>query len=401
MRPEYKWIFTCSSARGENTEAGRFTGMEHQTVRVPAECLSQAFRKTQKTVTKELTSIVGEIGALGSTDDAAAVLERLVRLREVAASADADERRWVTTLEARLDHVARAFAADAAPSSSGSAEVGRVRLERAIAEHMLRRGRFASARALSEEAGLAELVDAEVYDRAARIEEALRSHDCGPALAWCADNASKLRRLESGLEFELRTREFLELVRANRKLEAIAYARDHLSATAARHAAEMQQAMATLAFDEPARCGVPEYAALFDEARWTELGLEFRRELRQVYGFAEHSSLETALHAGLAALKTAACYDDDARALNCPVCSAPGRALAAGLPRAHHGQSSLICRVTGGMMDENNPPLALPNGHVYSLKALHDMAAANDGVITCPQTGERFALEQLRSVYII
>ena len=83
------------------------------------------------------------------------------------------------------------------------------------------------------------------------------------------------------------------------------------------------------------------------------------------------------------------------------MCSAPGRALAAGLPRAHHGQSSLICRVTGAMMDENNPPLALPNGHVYSLKALHDMAAANDGVITCPQTGERFALEQLRSVYII
>ncbi len=390
--------------------------MEHQTVRVPAECLSQAFRKTQKTVTKELTSIVGEIGALGDADDAAAILERLVRLREVAASADDDERRWVTTLEARLDHVARASAAGAAASSSESAEVGRVRLERAIAEHMLRHGRRDSARALAEEAGLAELVDAEVYERAARIEEALRSpsHDCGPALAWCSDNASKLRRLESGLEFELRKREFLELVRANRKLEAIAYARDHLSPAAAsqqqqqqlqparpERAAALQQAMATLAFDEPARCGVPEYAALFDEARWTELGLEFRRELRQVYGFAEHSSLETALHAGLAALKTAACYDDDARALNCPVCSAPGRALAAGLPRAHHGQSSLICRVTGAMMDENNPPLALPNGHVYSLKALHDMAAANDGVITCPQTGERFALEQLRSVYII
>ena len=37
-----------------------------------------------------------------------------------------------------------------------------MRLERAIAEHMLRHGRRDSARALAEEAGLAELVDAEV-----------------------------------------------------------------------------------------------------------------------------------------------------------------------------------------------------------------------------------------------
>ena len=82
MRPEYKWIFTCfciftcSSARGAEHRLGASRGMEHQTVRVPAECLSQAFRKTQKTVTKELTSIVGEIGALGDADDAAAILER-------------------------------------------------------------------------------------------------------------------------------------------------------------------------------------------------------------------------------------------------------------------------------------------------------------------------------------
>ena len=37
------------------------------------------------------------------------------------------------------------------------------------------------------------------------------------ALEWCADHASRLRRIESPLEFALRKRAFLELVRQDRK----------------------------------------------------------------------------------------------------------------------------------------------------------------------------------------
>ena len=29
--------------------------------------------------------------------------------------------------------------------------------------------------------------------------------------------------------------------------------------------------------------------------------------------------------------------------------------------------SSIICRITGKIMDENNPPMMLPNGEVYCL----------------------------------
>ena len=38
-------------------------------------------------------------------------------------------------------------------------------------------------------------------------------------------------------------------------------------------------------------------------------------------------------------------------------------------------------------MDDNNPPMALPNGHVYSQAALRAMAAASGGRVTCPRTG--------------
>lgn len=52
-----------------------------------------------------------------------------------------------------------------------------------------------------------------------------------------------------------------------RTTQAIQYARDHLSPHAASHGVEIQRAMATLAFPDPAAAPVPEYAALFADDR--------------------------------------------------------------------------------------------------------------------------------------
>lgn len=48
----------------------------------------------------------------------------------------------------------------------------------------------------------------------------------------------------------------------------------------------------------------------------------------------------------------------------------PGNMLARDLPYSHHSQSFLICRHTGEVMDENNPPMALPNGQVIFVLGL-------------------------------
>ena len=52
-------------------------------------------------------------------------------------------------------------------------------------------------------------------------------------------------------------------------------------------------------------------------------------------------------------------------------------------------------------MDEHNPPLALPNGHVYSKNTLRAMAARNGGLVTCPRTGESFKLTDCRKAFIL
>lgn len=76
------------------------------------------------------------------------------------------------------------------------------------------------------------------------------------------------------------------------------------------------------------------------------------------------------------------------------------RALAEGLPYAKHVHSKLICAITHELMDEHNPPAALPNGHVYSQRALQEMAAAQGGRVTCPRTGYSCDVSQLRRVYV-
>lgn len=47
------------------------------------------------------------------------------------------------------------------------------------------------------------------------------------------------------------------------------------------------------------------------------------------------------------------------------MCTEPLGELAKPLPFSHCAQSHLICALSGKVMDDNNPPMALPNGYVY------------------------------------
>jgi len=89
------------------------------------------------------------------------------------------------------------------------------------------------------------------------------------------------------------------------------------------------------------------------------------------------------------------------RQINCPVCSKAGRMLAENLPCNHRAHSTLICFITGEILDDRNPPVALPNGRIYSKRALVEMAQRGDGSITCPRTGEVFRVGCMRDVYVI
>lgn len=117
------------------------------------------------------------------------------------------------------------------------------------------------------------LVDIDLFMDIHRIERALFRHSCTEAIAWCSENKTALRKikvshelrfpvpdtansgiLQSTLEFELRLQEYIELARARKKEEAIAYVTRYLVPWQETHLEQITQAMALLAFQPSTTC---------------------------------------------------------------------------------------------------------------------------------------------------
>lgn len=232
-----------------------------------------------------------------------------------------------------------------------------------------------------------------------RIEEALARHDCTEALAWCRENGSRLKKIESTLEFRLRLQEFIELVREGRKMDAIAHAKKYLAGNASLHMGDIQRAMALLAFPPDTRCAP--YKALYDKARWADLRAQFRRDNYVLHSLSTQSLVTITLQAGLSAFKTRLCYQDENKNPNCPVCVPLMNSLAERLPFSHRIHSALVCRMSGDVINDHNLPLMLPNGYVYGQRALTEMADKNNGLVTCPRSGNSYRLADCKKVFIM
>jgi hypothetical protein len=116
-------------------------------------------------------------------------------------------------------------------------------------------------------------VDIDLFTEIRRIEDALARHSCAEALAWCNENKTVLRKikvsnfslvpypvcyillLQNTLEFDLRLQEYIELSRARKTMDAIAYSKKHLISWQDTHLAQIQQASTLLAFPPTTTCG--------------------------------------------------------------------------------------------------------------------------------------------------
>jgi macrophage erythroblast attacher len=110
------------------------------------------------------------------------------------------------------------------------------------------------------------------------------------------------------------------------------------------------------------------YQELLNENRWTYLIELFKQDNYKIHQLPEQSSFVAILQAGLSAIKTPTCYRKvtSVKNQNCPVCHPSFNVIARPLPYAYCSNSKLICACSGDPMNENNLPMMLPNGYVYS-----------------------------------
>lgn len=379
--------------------------LEHAFLKAPCELMTKAFRSRKKMLTAELkalTETIEHVHEDASLEQMVAVAEKLLHVSAAFEKAREAELSIESRVKVRWDHLlTRPKEKRGGGSLPAKSTWNRVRLDRMLVDYMLREGMYSAAEMLTQQSGLQALVELDLFAASRSIIESLKEHDCSLALQWCADNKRRLAKIDSSLEFRLRLQEFVELARARRKFDAIDYARTHLSLVTLSEDrfAEVQRTMALLAFPPTTTC--QPYKDMYDSARWGELVRSFNSENYRLHGLPPESTLEIVMKGGLATLKTRQCGDPASYNPSCPTCVQPYLTLARDLPRAQHVHSVLVCSISREVMDENNPPMALPNGNVYSKDALFQIAESNNGEICDPRTGDCYRLSDLRKCYIM
>ncbi|TYH76589.1 hypothetical protein ES332_D04G096800v1 [Gossypium tomentosum] len=373
--------------------------LEHQFLRVPFEHFKKTIRTNHRTVEKEVSAVISSVTDVADSDEISkddailsltSLVSRLQGIKRKLEEGSHAENLQAHRCRARLDHL------DSADAENLS-EWNNVRLKRVLVDYMSRMSYYDSAMKLAESSNIQELVDIDVFQEAKKVIDGLRNQEVGPALAWCADNKSRLKKSKSKFEFQLRLQEFVELVRAENYMRAISYARRYLSPWGATHLKEFQRVMITLAVRSHTECA--KYKVLFEPKQWDFLVDQFKQEFCRLYGMTLEPLLLIYLQVGLSALKTPYCYEDDCTKED-PLSQDSFRKLAMPLPYSKQHHSKLVCYITKELMDTENPPQVLPNGYVYSTKALKEMAEKNNGKITCPRTGLVCSYSDLVKAYI-
>ncbi|KAF8402802.1 hypothetical protein HHK36_010893 [Tetracentron sinense] len=373
--------------------------LEHQFLRVPFEHFKKSIRANHRIAEKELSAVISSVADAADADMSqeeavhhlTSFVSRLQGLKRKLEEGSRTEHLQAQRCRARLDHLEAA-------DTENIYEWDNTRLKRILVDYMLRLSYYDTAMKLAESNSIQDLVDLDVFHEAKKVIDALHNREAAPALAWCAENKSRLKRSKSKFEFQLRLQEFIELVRAEKDSRAaITYARMHLSPWGATHMKELQHVMAALAFKSNTECAT--YKVLFEPKQWDYLVEQFKQEFCKSYAMNLEPLLNIYLQAGLSALKTTYCSDGDCTKED-PFSQESFRKLALPLPFSKQHHSKLVCYITKEPMDTENPPLVLPNGYVYSTKAIDEMARKNDDKIICPRTGFTCDKADLIKAYI-
>jgi len=222
----------------------------HALLRVPVERASREFRVAQKRSEKDsgqACSLVAELWKRVETQGEGDVAWSKVisnlrkvesRLEELLVRNEETERQCEEVLQGALERIK--FLQKASDVEY---------FDVLIVDHLLRNGCGRAGKMVAKRKALEYLVDDAVFNEVEEIAAALRNdRDVEPALKWCAENKSRLRRLDSSLEFELRKFGFLLLIQNQKHIKAVQYARKYFPQFAESHMPQIQATMAALAF---------------------------------------------------------------------------------------------------------------------------------------------------------
>ncbi|KAL9890262.1 E3 ubiquitin-protein transferase Katazuke isoform 1-T1 [Glossina fuscipes fuscipes] len=396
--------------------------LEHSTLKVPYEIINKKFRVAQKAIDREADQVqlaskevekalkvsvhptISDISRL-----VGCVVQRIQVLKRKAEENIEDELNSSYVCKRKIEHL-KGIAPPENNNEIWQASFDkwkRVRIDRMVVEHLLRMGYYKTAERLASQSNIQHLTNLDIFHVSREVENDLANYKTTKCVLWCIDNKSKLRKINSNIEFDLRVQEFVELIRKNLRAEAVMHARKHFPAFEKTQIKEICECMALLAYQPDTT--IEPYKSLFGMKRWKELVIKFRNENYRLFQLSTQSLLTVAIQAGLSALKTPQCYSITCKNLNCPVCQEDFNQIAKHLPYSHCVQSRLICslvcilyfcRITGLPLNEHNLPMMLPNGQIFGQLALPEITKEN-GTVLCPITNTKFSNPKIEKVFVM
>lgn len=386
-------------------------GLEHSTLKVPYETLNKQYRNVQKSVDRDCSSLSqtvvcsdkqlksGDLNRIEIISSFTSIVEKLRSIKKRSVDLRNEEKDLLKLIKKRIDHLKE----NESTSSTVCKGFKKTRFDRVLVDYFLRSGFYNTAQILAEKVGIQNMTNIDIFLVEKEIIESLRNKETNKCFVWCNENKSKLKKINSNLEFTLRQQEFIELVRAQRCVEAVHHARKHfvMSNMNATQVLDVQKSMVLLAYVKSTDAST--YQELLNENRWDQIIDLFKQENYKIHQLPEQSSFTAILQAGLSAIKTPTCYRKvtSVKNQNCPVCHPSLNVIAKPLPYAYCANSKLICAYSGAAMNENNVPMMLPNGYVFSINSLLQIMSEYGGQIKCPRTKEIFEFHEAQKVFIM
>lgn len=176
-------------------------------LRLPNELLRKNFRSAHFTIEKDTSALktllkdsaTAAVSGRASQQDVLRNLDAMIARmrgvkRKLTTYAEEEARLHIQT-SARINHLDDLYSMKTVEDVKYEAW-SRRRLDRLLADYLLRHGYNQSATELAAERGMEKLVDIETFVSMSRIRQALLNGSVTEALAWCTDNKKELRKIE-------------------------------------------------------------------------------------------------------------------------------------------------------------------------------------------------------------
>ncbi|EEP79179.1 conserved hypothetical protein [Uncinocarpus reesii 1704] len=374
--------------------------LDQPLLRVPYELARRNFKSVQRIVEREKDHIIPSLketanASLSGSQSPSQTIEaldamiaRMQGLKRKMEALHEEEKKIATQSQKRIQYIQDLYKIPSLADVKYE-QWSRTRLNRLLADHMLRSGYLESAKQLAEDKGITDLVDLNVFAQCQRIADSLRRGDAKEALQWCGENKVALKKIQNRLEFELRLQQYIEMLRVGDKAEARQHAKKFLTVHSESQAQDIQRAAGLLVYPPHTRAEPYKY-----------LSNLFIRTHHDLLSLSSRPLLQIALSAGLSALKTPSCHSVNASSRAnpnslstsiCPICSTELNDLAKNVPYAHHTKSSVEV-----------DPVVLPNHRIYGMGRLSDLskkAGVPEGKVKDPFTGDIFDESEVKKEF--